>query len=133
MIIEFPYRRESSERLEYIYRPVAKVFIKGSNQRDVFEYFYVDSGADYTLIPYKLGRFLGFSAENREVNEVQGISGAVGIVLTEMKMRIGECEFTAPVGWAQIEHVPMLLGRSGVFDQFEVIFRQSEHKVIFQK
>lgn len=132
MVIEFPYRREPSFKEGHIYRPVAKVVLKGWNGREVIDYFYVDSGADYTLIPYKLGRFLGLKPQEGEVQEVQGISGAIGVVFSKIEMRIGEHVLETKVGWAQIEHVPLLLGRSDVFDEFKVTFLQPHKKVIFE-
>lgn len=132
MSIEFPYRQEPSSREGYIYRPVAKVILEGTNGREVVDYFYIDSGADYTLIPYKLGHFLGLKAEGSEVYEVQGISGVIGVIFSKIEMKIGEYNFEAKVGWAQIEHVPLLLGRADIFDKFEVIFRQPDRKVIFK-
>lgn len=133
MNIEFPYRQEPSSREGYIYRPVAKVNLKGPNKREIIDYFYIDSGADYTLIPYKLGNFLGLMHKRTQVYEVQGISGVIGVIFTKIEIKIGDYNFEARVGWAQIEHVPMLLGRFDIFDKFEVIFRQPERKVIFKR
>lgn len=133
MTVEFPYRQESSSREGYIYRPVAKVILKGLNGMEVVDYFYIDSGADYTLIPYKLGLFLGLKSEGNEVCEVQGISGVIGVIFSKIGMKIGEHNFEAKIGWAQIEHVPLLLGRTDIFDKFEVVFRQPERKVLFNK
>lgn len=132
MTIEFPYRREQSSREGYIYRPVAKVVLKGLNGREVIDYFYIDSGADYTLIPYKLGLFLGLKSEGSEVYEVQGISGVIGVIFSKIEIKIGEHSFEARVGWAQIERVPLLLGRCDIFDLFKVTFLQPDKKVTFE-
>ena len=48
-------------------------------------------------------------------------------------MRIGEYSFIVKVGWAQIDHVPLLLGRANVFDEFEIAFKQFDKKVVFIK
>lgn len=47
-------------------------------------------------------------------------------------MRIGEFGFEAKIGWAQIEHVPLLLGRADIFDKFRVTFLQPSKKVLFE-
>lgn len=133
MAVVFPYRRESSSKGNPIYRPVAKVVLVGMNGREVVDYFYVDSGADYTLIPYKLGLFLGLKSQDGDVCEVQGINGVVGVVFLKIKMKIEEHQFEAKIGWAQVEHVPLLLGRADVFDAFEVIFRQPQKEVVFKR
>lgn len=58
-MIEFDYRQERLRTGEIIFRPVAKVYLLRSGNEWIAEYFYVDSGTDYTLIPYRMGRFLG--------------------------------------------------------------------------
>ncbi len=39
-------------------------------------------------------------------------------------MRIGNREFEARVAWALEENVPPLLGRTDVFEEFDIRFRQ---------
>ncbi|MFQ5813202.1 MAG: hypothetical protein ACE5I2_08460 [Anaerolineae bacterium] len=101
-MIEFDYRRERLRTGETIFRPVAKVYLLRQEGEWVAEYFYVDSGADYTLIPYRMGRFLGLEKIASEIREMGGI-----------------------------ERVPFLLGREGVFDHFDVTFQQRSKKTIF--
>ncbi len=48
-MIEFDYRREQLRTEEMTYRPVAKVHLLRKEGEWIAEYFYVDSGADYTL------------------------------------------------------------------------------------
>lgn len=36
---------------------------------------YVDSGADFILVPHELGKFLGLRYEGEEVYEIQGVNG----------------------------------------------------------
>jgi hypothetical protein len=130
-MIEFDYRRESLRTGEIIFRPVAKVYLRKTDGEWVAEYLYVDSGADYTLIPYRMGRFLGLNAVATEVKEIGGIGGVIGVRLAIVPMRIGKYQFDCAIAWAQIERVPLLLGREGVFEHFEVTFRQKARKVIF--
>ncbi len=88
--------------------------------------------ADFTLIPYKFGRFLGLKHENEDVYEIQGVNGVVSVIFKKIGVRVGDIEeFKARVAWAQIEDVPLLLGRLDVFDRFNIGFRKNEHKVIF--
>lgn len=42
-------------------RRVAKAYLFLADGDWIPEYFYIDSGADYTLMPYLLGRFLGLN------------------------------------------------------------------------
>lgn len=127
----FPYRLEQSDIAGPIYRPVAKVSLYGLNGKSLVQYMYVDSGADHTLIPYSLGLYLGFQSQGQTVFEVQGVNGALAVIYQKVTMGIGKKRFAASLAWAQIEHVPLLLGRIDVFDHFRIIFNQRKHVVIF--
>lgn len=56
MMIEFDYKREHLRTGEIVFRPVAKIYIREIEGEWIAEYFYVDSGADFTLIPYQMDR-----------------------------------------------------------------------------
>ncbi|MBU0600064.1 retropepsin-like domain-containing protein [bacterium] len=98
------------------------------------EYLLVDSGADITLIPKRVGKELGFVLkEGEEPSSLGGVSGSTPIVYRQVKLRIGEFEFDTPVAWALLEEkIPLLLGREVVFDKFDIEFKQAERKVIFR-
>jgi hypothetical protein len=128
----FPYKPEVGLGGEPIYRPVAEALLRGPGGKEMWQYLYVDSGADHTLVPYRVGRFLGFSAADAEIHEIHGISGAVGVIYCTAELEIGGIRFPARVAWAQLEEVPLLLGRTDVFDRFEITFRQHQHVVEFK-
>jgi hypothetical protein len=130
-MIEFDYRPERSRTGEVIFRPVAKVYLLRSENEWVAEYFYIDSGADYTLIPYRMGRFLGLEKVATEVREIGGIGGVIATRFAVVPMKIEEHEFDCTIAWAQIERVPFLLGRENVFDCFDITFQQRNKKTVF--
>ncbi|MBA2124484.1 hypothetical protein B9J78_06110 [bacterium Unc6] len=132
MPIEFKYRRERSSKGTFIFRPVAKVILKGENGRQVVEYMYIDSGADFTVIPYQLGLYLGLKTKREHIDEVQGLNGVVSVIYTKVNLTIGKESFPAKIAWAQIEQVPLLLGRTDIFDKFEITFIQSKQKILFE-
>jgi len=130
-MIEFDYKREYLRTGKIIYRPVAKIYLLKNASEWIPEYFYIDSGADYTLIPYKMGKFLSLDKTASEIQEIGGIGGVIAIRLSNIPMKIGKYGFDSTIAWAQIEHVPLLLGRENVFEHFEIIFRQKVRKVVF--
>ncbi|HLG31292.1 MAG TPA: hypothetical protein VI387_13870 [Candidatus Brocadiales bacterium] len=130
-MIEFDYRQERLRTGEVIFRPVAKVRLLRAGSEWIAEYFYVDSGADYTLIPYRMGRFLGFDRIASEVKEIGGIGGVIGVRFAVVPMKIEEHQFDCTIAWAQIERVPFLLGRESVFEYFDIAFQQRMKKTIF--
>jgi len=130
-MIEFDYRRERLTTGEVVFRPVAKVYVLRLQREWIADYFYIDSGADYTLIPYRMGRFLGFEGIASEVREMGGIGGAICVRFASLPMRIQDYRFDCAIARAQIERVPFLLGREGVFDHFDITFRQRDKKATF--
>jgi len=132
MIVEFPYQSEKSKLFGTMLRPVAVVKLKQADRVVPVE-MYVDSGADVTVIPRRLGEFLGFVIEQGEISEICGIGDAVvPIIVKNTRMNIGEREFDARIAWAMINDVPPLLGRLDVFDRFDIEFKQNEKKVLFK-
>ncbi|GAI39943.1 unnamed protein product [marine sediment metagenome] len=130
-MVEFDYRQERLRSGEIIFRPVAKVYLLKSDSEWIAEYFYVDSEADYTLIPYRMGRFLSLERIASEVKEIGGIGGVIGVRFAVIPMKIEEHQFDCTVAWAQIERVPFLLGRECVFEYFDISFQQRKKKTVF--
>jgi hypothetical protein len=130
-MIEFDYRQERLRTGEIIFRPVAKAYLLKSGNEWIAEYFYVDSGADYTLIPYRMGRFLGLERIASEVKEIGGIGGVIAARFAVVPMKMEECRFDCTIAWAQIERVPFLLGRENIFEHFDITFQQRNKKTIF--
>lgn len=130
-MIEFNYRPERTRTGEIIFRPVAKIYLLRSESEWIAEYFYVDSGADYTLIPYRMGRFLGLERIALEVKEIGGVGGSIAARFAVVPMRIEVHQFDCTIAWAQIERVPFLLGREDVFEYFDITFQQRKKKTVF--
>lgn len=130
-MIEFDYRQERLRTGDVIFRPVCKIYLPGPENEWIAEYFYIDSGADYTLIPYRMGKFLGLERKAQDVREIGGIGGVIGVRFVVIPMKIEEHQFECNIAWAQIEHVPFLLGRTDVFEHFDIIFQQRKKKTVF--
>ncbi len=92
---------------------------------------YIDSGADITMIPLSFGKLLGLSVNKSEINQIGGIRGRVPVIYRKLSMKIGDDKMTIVVAWALIEEVPPLLGRTDVFDKFNVVFKQTKKIVEF--
>lgn len=132
-MIVFKYKTELTSKKQKIIRPVAEVYLKALSNSWIKFYPYIDSGADVTLIPLSLGKLLGFRIGESKVEQIGGIRGSVPVIFTQSFLRIGNEEFPARLSWALIEDVPPLLGRTDVFDQFNITFKQPEKVILFQK
>ncbi len=133
MGIEFQYRKMESLIVGTIKRPVADILVRSEDGEWIEFHPFIDSGADITLLPYSFGIMLGLSKELKNIKELKGVRGiGLPVIITHVKMRIGEIELEPRVAWALIEEVPPLLGRLDIFDRFEIIFKEREGKIIFE-
>lgn len=113
--------------------PVAKVELI-SNEKNYYCEMIVDSGADITLIPRRLGEFLGLSLVKEKIREIRGIGEAtIPYVIKNLILKIGNHKFTARIGVALVEEVPLILGRLDLFDRFDIEFKQRARLTIFRK
>lgn len=95
----------------------------------------VDSGADFSLIPLKIGLELGFKlALGEPLNDAKGIGGSVKYVIRNIQFIIDNHSFTAPIAWVQDKNcTDIILGREVIFDLFDIEFLQADEKIIFRK
>ena len=97
----------------------------------------LDTGADTTVIPNDLAEVLGL--KQTESLETGGIGGKTKVKKSRLTLEIkGEHEkhqLTIPVLVLQnrSEDVPLILGRSGFFENFNIIIRQNEEKITLKK
>lgn len=133
MEIEFDFRKEESSIFGSILRPVAQLcLIKGKIKLP--EIFYVDSGADVTLIPRSIGEILGFKVKSlREISEIKGIGErGIPIVIRDVVLEINKIKIKTKIAWSLVEEVPLLLGREDFFKYFDIIFAKNK-RTIFRK
>ena len=104
-----------------------------NKDREVNLTMVVDSGADFSVISFQIGKNLGFAlADREEILLGQTLGGAVKYVLRRIEFSIDGYQLTAPVAWVQNDTADiMLLGREDVFDRFNIEFRQAEERIIF--
>ena len=126
-MIVFSYRKEIGRKGTVIFRPVADIEFKSMQGEWIDCHPYIDSGADVTLIPLSLGRLLGLEIEKDKIEELYGLgSQGIPIIFKNVEVRIREFEFNTKIAWALSEEVVPLLGRTGIFDNFHINFKQDQ-------
>lgn len=131
-MIVFHYKREPARIPgHFVHRPVAEVYLKAISGKWIEFNPYIDSGADVTLIPLSLGKLLGLEIDKNKIEEIGGIRGSVPVIYIKAILKIGEKEILTQVAWSLIEEVPLLLGRTDIFDSFKVTFDQANGVIIF--
>lgn len=96
---------------------------------------FVDSGATFTTLSVDEAHRLGIDWEQgRRQMIVVGDGSFIPIYLHELSLHIGPWEVTAAVGFSERLGVGFnILGRRGIFDQFQVCFNDRAYQVTFQK
>lgn len=126
MKVNFPYEEKPSAIFRRIKRPVAKVRFWSKKFDRWLEYtMIVDTGADYTLLPFSKAKDLGVNLEKdckRFVSRGIGGSETVYFLKKKTKAAIGDWKGKIPVGFLEKEDIPPLLGRQGCLDIFDVLF-----------
>ena len=120
---EFPYQKEDSALFGVTYRPVVDFEVK-TRFGWIPVLAYADSGADITLLPSSFLYFLNVKFTEEEVKEIGGVGGGrVPVIVREAELRICEEVIRVKVAIALIKDIPYLLGREGIFDHFDICFR----------
>lgn len=90
----------------------------------------VDSGADFTLIPLSSGTLLGLDVQKGEPYKLHPIGGGfIDVYLHKVQVAIGGNTSKILVAVASSDEaggrpLPVLLGRTDLFDQYDISFRQ---------
>ena len=122
--IEFPYTRHRGYLM-----PIIPVSINGHKL-----WAFVDSGATFSILTIDEAGRIGIDWQSgRRQMIVVGDGSYIPTFIHDLLIQIGTSEITAPIGFSERLGVGFnLLGRTGVFNQFEVCFNDHARKVTFQ-
>ncbi len=123
-LIEFPYTRHKGYLM-----PIIPISIT-SHKLWVF----VDSGATFSILTVDDAERIGIDWQGgRRQMIVVGDGSYIPTFIHDLAIQIGTSQITAPIGFSERLGVGFnLLGRSGVFDQFQVCFNDRTRRVTFQ-
>ncbi len=85
----------------------------------------MDGGADFSLVSNSVGEVLGFERPPKPPVRISGIGKE--FILAHpiwVWLTIGPYRVRARVAWAERDGLPLLLGRTDVFDYFKVEYDQ---------
>lgn len=136
MKVSFPYGSEHSQIFGIVKRPLAQVAFWSKRRMRWFNYtMIVDTGADYSLLPYSASEDLKIDLEKEsQVFKTFGIGGSETVYLIKkFKIRIGDCELSVPIGFLSRDDVPPLLGRQECLNRFNLLFSRFVTSFTFLK
>jgi Aspartyl protease. len=109
--------------------PIIPVSINGHKL-----WVFVDSGATFSILTVDEAERIGIDWQSgRRQMIVVGDGSYIPTFFHDLALQIGTSQITAPIGFSERLGVGFnLLGRTGVFDQFEICFNDHTRKVTFQ-
>ena len=124
-LIEFPYTLHKGYLM-----PIIPVTI-----RDHKVWVFVDSGATFSMVNAAEARDMGINWQSGKPQMiVVGDGSFIPTYFHDLPIQIGAFQVTAPVGFSERLGVGFnLLGRTGVFNQFQVCFNDRSRRVTFQQ
>ena len=130
MDIEFPYREEESDVFEGVKRPriLLEIFSARKNRWITLDEVLADTGADFCVLPRFIGDLLVEDITKGRYIEIKGVVPGVRLIayIHNLKIRINDKEFEAPVALADSDDVPMIFGRVKSLDLFDANFLKGE-------
>lgn len=128
--IEFPYREEESDVFEGVKRPriLLEIFSARKNRWITLDEVLADTGADFCVLPRFIGDLLVEDITKGRYIEIKGVVPGVRLIayIHNLKIRINDKEFKAPVALADSDDVPMIFGRVKSLDLFDANFLKGE-------
>jgi hypothetical protein len=96
---------------------------------------YVDSGAMFSIFHTQTAKRMGVNIqEGRLQMIVVGDGSYIPTYFHDLPLHMGEFEVQTPIGFSERLGIGFnVLGRKGIFDQFQVCFNDHIRKVTFQK
>jgi len=133
-MIDFAWREELSESFGTVKRPVAEIFAMDTKGQWRALTMYVDSGADAIVLKQSIGELYGHKIEKGRPIRMKGIGDEeIPAYVHTMKFLIGQHEIETKVAIAKSDKIPNILGRLGVFNLFEIQFKNLEECTRFLK
>lgn len=124
-LIEFPYTFHKGYLL-----PIIPITILGYRV-----WVFVDSGAAFTILSIDDADRIGVDwQKGRQQMIVVGDGSFIPTYFHDLSIQIDKWHVTAPIGFSERLGVGFnLLGRKGIFDQFQVCFNDQTRRLTFQK
>lgn len=107
------------------YYPIIDIFVTYGNKTLEINTL-IDSGATISVFKTNVAKFLGIKIESGKVIVLGGVGGRIKGYLHDLEFKIANRTLVAPVIFSYEYTVSLnLLGRSGVFENFKIIFDEN--------
>ena len=140
-MITYPYRKSRRPNGSYVGMPVIPIECY-SHKFNIFIIveFLVDSGADVSMISKDSAEMLGLDVDWNDEKPLDGVGGTVQSCPAKIRAKLiakhAQKSLNIPVrvipSSSGVSSMPNILGRSPFFEWFDILFRESEQKLILR-
>ena len=135
MTISFKYKEVKRPDGTKVKAPAIPVTLIGKTIFDVIAI--IDSGADVTAISKSIADLLEIDL-SAPAEKAHGIGGTIDVIPSKCSIRVEKghekYQFDIPIKVIVNEsNLPVLLGRAGFFDNFEVTMNQKQNRISLKK
>lgn len=97
--------------------------------------FLLDTGADFTMLPAHLSKWLGINLNNLPKDRSYGIEGGKGVAVWAGKIRVKICQYELDIRclFSDNDACPYILGRADIFSHFNIFFNNATGKIALTK
>ena len=119
-----------------VWKPTPQLEVKKPGGEWRSDRFIIDSGSWKSILPYTMGRSMGYQKHPGEIhsNYVTEATGRIGYTprMLVMKPGPGASPTTIPVAWADKgSNVRAAIGREGVFNNYQITLNESRDLIQF--
>ncbi|UCB58554.1 MAG: retropepsin-like domain-containing protein [Thermoplasmatales archaeon] len=120
---------------DYFKYPVIPVKFYCNGKDTPFIDALLDSGGDFIVIPMPIAKYLDLKL--KKAGSVDTAGGTTSLFKANLNMVIGNKEQTVTYNNLQIHvssrnDIPVLIGRSPIFEDYEIIFKKYTNQLIFK-
>lgn len=114
-------------RFDYRFTPEIRITLR--NKKSTLDvYALVDSGADFCTFPTFMGTKIGLDIKSVPVSKMKGLGGEVDTWYRDIEIIVRGNMLKVKAAF--VDNLPKaILGRSGFFEEYKVIFSHSEKYV----
>ena len=126
---------QSLIELDFYNYPIVPVKFKYKDKKTPVIEALLDSGGDFIVIPMPIAQFL--QMDLTPAGDVDTAGGTASLYRTKVDMIVGTKKSCTVYKNREIhvsarEDIPVLLGRSPLFEDYEITFRKKSHQLILK-
>ncbi len=133
MKLTYPYESRPSESFGTIL--TVGLWIDVDSPRGHLPFLFLfDTGADVTSLPNSASKKLGIDLDKCPQLTMGGYEGTtIPVYKSQIRIRFNRKLFTIPCVFHPNEEVPILLGRAGILDRFNIVLDGKRKQIIFEE